>query len=463
MVPSYMFHQQATVGFGFGCCIKSPADALAPSSILLLLFNQTQPRRNGVIKVTFSAYHHSNATNRDGSSHYFPPEASTTRAEDRRAPTKRPLAPQVPEPPPSATQSRISRRLNVYSFFPRIPRLIPASSRTPEPPNLWNPVNAPIRQPTPAQHAFQQIPRRLEPRDEYSRFSVPSRQRESGNQSRSSLQVQASEISRISGTPRPRAQYSKAFSPKGKEPAYLSEPPMAAPPISSSPSITRFLPAAKDPEQTTPNTPKPIPSAPSTELPWGPAHPCFPHINPHVPLASPLIKTTRIIRIRRDWMIAGDLAPAFSDVYPEILDPWMSEQDFRSLIQNVNEGLLQAFNPLGWRAWVDAVLGIATAWLWEDLGFTGAKSGVRGVEAFIERWNTEKSGKDAESEVRIIPLRRTGYLSVSRGAVQSSFLQLAHAWFGSMGNFQSKPSVHDVHFVYICLHSSRWDNLISSF
>lgn len=115
-------------------------------------------------------------------------------------------------------------------------------------------------------------------------------------------------------------------------------------------------------------------------------------------------------------MIAGDLAPAFSNVYPEILDPWVSEQDFRFLIQKINEGLLQAFNPLGWRAWVDAMLGIATAWLWEDLGFTGVKSGVRGVEAFIERWNAEKSGKDAEPEVRIIPLRRTGYLSVSGGA-----------------------------------------------
>ena len=359
-------------------------------------------------------------TNRDGSSHYFPPEASTTRAEDPRAPT-RPLAPQVPEPLPSAAQSRTSRRLNVSSFLPRISRLIPASSRSPEPPNLWNPVNAPIRQLTPAPLAFQHIPRRLEPRDEYSRFSDPNRRRESEIQTRSSLQVQASEVSRLSSNTRPRAQYSKAFSSKGKEPAYLSEPPMAAPPIPSSPSITRFSPAAKDPEQNTPNTPKPINSAPSAELPWGPTHPCFPHINPHVPLASPLIKTTRIIRIRRDWMIAGDLAPAFSNVYPEILDPWVSEQDFRFLIQKINEGLLQAFNPLGWRAWVDAVLGIATAWLWEDLGFTGAKSGVRGVEAFIERWNAEKSGKDAESEVRIIPLRRTGYLSVSYSPFFRSF------------------------------------------
>lgn len=67
---------------------------------------------------------------------------------------------------------------------------------------------------------------------------------------------------------------------------------------------------------------------------------------------------------------------------------------------------------------MDAVLGVATAWLWEDLGLTGAKSGVRGVEAFIERWNAEKGGKDTEPVVRIIPLRRTGYLSVSGGAFQ---------------------------------------------
>lgn len=112
-------------------------------------------------------------------------------------------------------------------------------------------------------------------------------------------------------------------------------------------------------------------------------------------------------------MIAGDLAPTFSNVYPEILDPWVSEQEFRTLVKKVNEGLLRAFNPLGWRAWMDAVLGVTTAWLWEDLGFTGVKSGVRGVEELIEGWNAEKGKRDAEPEVRIIPLRRTGYLSVS--------------------------------------------------
>ena len=124
-------------------------------------------------------------------------------------------------------------------------------------------------------------------------------------------------------------------------------------------------------------------------------------------------------------MIAGDLAPTYSNVYPEILDPWISEQEFRTLIQNINEGLLQAFNPLGWRAWVDAVLGVATAWLWEDLGLTGAKSGVRGVEAYIERWNAEKGGKDSDPAVRIIPLRRTGYLSVG-GVAFLAFSILPH-------------------------------------
>jgi len=36
---------------------------------------------------------------------------------------------------------------------------------------------------------------------------------------------------------------------------------------------------------------------------------------------------TRIIRIRRDWMVVGDLAPTFSNIYPEILDPLMQEQN----------------------------------------------------------------------------------------------------------------------------------------
>ncbi|KAL9133843.1 MAG: hypothetical protein Q9175_004979 [Cornicularia normoerica] len=150
-----------------------------------------------------------------------------------------------------------------------------------------------------------------------------------------------------------------------------------------------------------------------SNLAWGPSHPCYPHPNPHIPLTSPLHSTTRIIRIPRDWMIEGDLAPTFSHTYPEVLDPWVSELDFRDLITRVNEGLVTAFSPYGWRAWVDAVLGVATGWIYEDLGFAGVKKGAKDVELLIEEWNGQRrKGLDKEDEelVKAIPLRRTGYL-----------------------------------------------------
>lgn len=112
-------------------------------------------------------------------------------------------------------------------------------------------------------------------------------------------------------------------------------------------------------------------------------------------------------------MITGDLAPTFSNIYPEILDPWVSEQDFRILIQTVNDGLIKAFKPGGWRAWVDTVLGVATGWLWEDIGAAAVKTQVRKVEGFIEDWNGGREGRSGEDGAKVVPLRRTGYLSVS--------------------------------------------------
>ena len=115
-------------------------------------------------------------------------------------------------------------------------------------------------------------------------------------------------------------------------------------------------------------------------------------------------------------MVVGDLAPTFSNTYPEILELWVSEADFRTLIKGVNERLVEAFDPLGWRAWMDVILGLATGWLYEDLGFSKVKRGCQDVESFIEKWNGERSRgveKDEEGElVRAIPLRRTGYLSL---------------------------------------------------
>ncbi|KAH8595542.1 Golgin subfamily A member 7/ERF4 family-domain-containing protein, partial [Bisporella sp. PMI_857] len=123
---------------------------------------------------------------------------------------------------------------------------------------------------------------------------------------------------------------------------------------------------------------------------WGPQHPCYPHMNPHVPLSSPLYQSTRIIRIRRDWMVEGDLAPTFSNLYPEILDPaGVSEAEFRTLIERINNELVPAFNPWGVRNMVDALLGLVTGWVWDDLGWTGIKGRLAKVEKYLEEWNTE--------------------------------------------------------------------------
>ncbi|KAL3419432.1 hypothetical protein PVAG01_09654 [Phlyctema vagabunda] len=155
---------------------------------------------------------------------------------------------------------------------------------------------------------------------------------------------------------------------------------------------------------------------------WGPQHPCFPHMNPHVPLTSPLYQTTRIIRIRRDWMVEGDLAPTFSNLYPEILDPaGVSEQEFRQLVEKVNGELIPAFSPYNVRNIVDGFMGLITGWLWDDMGFTGVKSRLRNVERFIEEWNLEMQRKISKSSgnvsepslaPRIVPLRRTGYMNL---------------------------------------------------
>ncbi|PBP22735.1 putative Ras modification protein erf4 [Diplocarpon rosae] len=130
---------------------------------------------------------------------------------------------------------------------------------------------------------------------------------------------------------------------------------------------------------------------------WGPQHPCFPHLNNHVPLASSLYQTTRIIRIRRDWMVEGDLAPTFSNLYPEILEPaGVSEQEFRALVERVNTELIAAFSPYSIRNIVDGVLGLLTGWLWDDTGLTAVKSRLKKVELYLEEWNREMEGRSKE-------------------------------------------------------------------
>ena len=145
------------------------------------------------------------------------------------------------------------------------------------------------------------------------------------------------------------------------------------------------------------------------ELAWGPSHPCFPHQNSHVPLQSPEYVETRIIRVKRDWMVRGDLAPTYSNLYPEILDPLLSEDQFRNIIQKVNQTLVMAFDPYRKRNWFDVVMGVLTGWLWEDLGFSGVKKRLRQLEQWLVDWNRDVGSVEG---VKIIPLRRTGYMSL---------------------------------------------------
>ncbi|KAG5985029.1 hypothetical protein E4U55_001965 [Claviceps digitariae] len=150
---------------------------------------------------------------------------------------------------------------------------------------------------------------------------------------------------------------------------------------------------------------------------WGPQHPCYPHLNPHVPLDSIEYATTRIIRVKRDWLIAGDLAPTFSNLYPEILDPaGVSEQEFRRVVEKLNAELIPIFDPFSFRNILDSVLGLVTGWLWDDFGLTAAKSRLNSLEKWMERWNLEMektmSSEEGAMPPKLIPLRQTGYMSL---------------------------------------------------
>ncbi|PKS11916.1 hypothetical protein jhhlp_001211 [Lomentospora prolificans] len=150
---------------------------------------------------------------------------------------------------------------------------------------------------------------------------------------------------------------------------------------------------------------------------WGPQHPCFPHLNPYVPVGSPEYTSTRIIRVRRDFLVAGDLAPTFSNTYPDILDPvGFSEQEFRRVIQKLNSDLIRIHNPYSWRNVLDATMGLITGWIWDDLGLTGAKAQLNALEKWIERWNLEMEKTLGSDEglfpPKIIPLRKTAYMTL---------------------------------------------------
>lgn len=117
-----------------------------------------------------------------------------------------------------------------------------------------------------------------------------------------------------------------------------------------------------------------------------------------------------MIRVKRDYLIAGDLYPQFANLYPEILDPLVTDDEFRDLILHINAILLKAFSPYTFRAWADAILGVATGYFWDDLGFTGAKAGEKLLEGWIAMWNEERQKEGRQ--VKLIGPRTTGFMSL---------------------------------------------------
>ncbi|KAK7531314.1 Golgin subfamily A member 7/ERF4 family-domain-containing protein, partial [Phyllosticta citribraziliensis] len=342
--------------------------------------------------------------------------------------------PQPQPPPPAQVRWSLTQRLfNFAPFRPGPGALGQPASR------LWNPVNSsprPLAVPSHQPDSLPNVPVDRHPstgtsgeRDGYPLLTLieqyQSKLHHDGPQS-SSLQVEwgsAGDSSRTSarlpGNKRRNAARAAGLShaPSADYPTAIS----AGPDAEAGLRLTRTASRATIPaEQQTGTFRSRQQSNPTLddeetdeEYPWGPSHPCFPHLNPHVPVGSSLYNSTRIIRVKRDWMLVGDLAPTYANLYPEVLDPYISEDEFRDIIKKLNTELVAAFSPWSARAAFDAVMGVATLWLWEDLGLTGVKKRLRRLEEWMEQWNRLKGVKEG---VRIIPLRRTGYMSVSTTA-----------------------------------------------
>lgn len=151
-------------------------------------------------------------------------------------------------------------------------------------------------------------------------------------------------------------------------------------------------------------------STASEDFAWGPSHPCFPHPNPHCRTGSQEALETRVIRVRRDWLASGDLYPQFANLYPEILDPLVTDSEFRMLIATLNNKLRGAFDPFSTRAYVDAVVGVLTGYLWEDAGMTGSKKGAKGIDRWLEEWNRGKAREGRA--VRVVQAWETGFMGL---------------------------------------------------
>ncbi|TKA69911.1 hypothetical protein B0A55_07643 [Friedmanniomyces simplex] len=167
---------------------------------------------------------------------------------------------------------------------------------------------------------------------------------------------------------------------------------------------------ALPPPRTSHDTSAAASSSATEDFAWGPSHPCFPHPNPHCAPDSPEYHATRVIRVRRDWLASGDLYPQFANLYPEILDPLVTDSEFRLLVSTLNAKLKAAFDPFSTRAWMDSLMGAATGYLWEDLGMTRVKRGMKGLERWLEEWNQGKKGQG--TAVRVVQGWEVGFMGL---------------------------------------------------
>jgi len=119
---------------------------------------------------------------------------------------------------------------------------------------------------------------------------------------------------------------------------------------------------------------------------------------------------TRIIRVQRDWLVAGDLYPALQNLYPEILIGHMDEEEFRHVVETTNKMLEDGFNPWTVSSWMDSMLGVATGFLWDNIGVTATKRKVSQLERWIDEWN--RNAQSQRRDIKLIGLRQTGFLSL---------------------------------------------------
>lgn len=141
-------------------------------------------------------------------------------------------------------------------------------------------------------------------------------------------------------------------------------------------------------------------------------------------------------------MVFGDLAPAYSNVFPDILEPHVTEDQFRVVVAHVNEGLYEAFDPWNMWNWLDAVVGLLTLWLVEELVSTHCKRVLRRVEIYLEERNREL--EEGGQKAVFVPLRRTGYMNVSTTAAVVLYLffaVLTHRSWIYKSRIQSPPPV----------------------